>query len=136
MSRTPFKQAHDYKWALLNNGILNKDQIFVDYVCAFPHSTLDISRDSSQINLSHKLWNKLDQDSDNSFADFCLSVIRKNKRSKRIISKTELQSIVNSLAPSIEDRYKYSLTSLREVLDWLQIDNLSILEGLRKILEY
>ncbi|WP_287710777.1 nuclease-related domain-containing protein [Bacteroides sp.] len=99
MSRTPFKQAHDYKWALLNNGILNKDQIFVDYVCAFPHSTLDISRDSSQINLSHKLWNKLDQDSDNSFADFCLSVIRKNKRSKRIISKTELQSIVNSLAP-------------------------------------
>lgn len=132
MSRTPFKQAHDYKWALLNNGILNKDQIFVDYVCAFPHSTLDISRDSSQINLSHKLWNKLDQDSDNSFADFCLSVIRKNKRSKRIISKTELQSIVNSLAPSIEDRYKYSLTSLREVLDWLQIDNLSILEGLRK----
>ena len=115
MSRTPFKQAHDYKWALLNNGILNKDQIFVDYVCAFPHSTL-----------------KLDQDSDNSFADFCLSVIRKDKRSKRVISETELQSIVDSLAPSIEDRYKYSLTSLREVLDWLQIDNLSILEGLRK----
>lgn len=132
MSRTPFKQAHDYKWALLNNGILNKDQIFVDYVCAFPHSTLDISRDYSQINLSHKLWNKLDQDSDNSFADFCLSVIRKDKRSKRVISETELQSIVDSLAPSIEDRYKYSLTSLREVLDWLQIDNLSILEGLRK----
>ena len=122
MSRTPFKQAHDYKWALLNNGILNKDQIFVDYVCAFPHSTLDISRDYSQINLSHKLWNKLDQDSDNSFADFCLSVIRKDKRSKRVISETELQSIVDSLAPSIEDRYKYSLTSLREVLDWLQID--------------
>lgn len=132
MSRTPFKQAHDYKWALLNNGILNKDQIFVDYVCAFPHSALDISRDITQAELSHKLWNKLDQDSDNSFADFCLDVIRKDKRSDRIMTNEELNTVINSLAPSIEDKYKYSLTSLREVLDWLQIDNLSVLEGLRK----
>ena len=132
MSRTPFKQAHDYKWALLNNGILNKDQIFVDYVCAFPHSALDISRDITQAELSHKLWNKLDQDSDNSFADFCLDVIRKDKRSDRIMTNEELNTVINSLAPSIEDKYKYSLTSLREVLDLLQIDNLSVLEGLRK----
>lgn len=132
MNRTPFKQAHDYKWALLNNGILNKDLIFVDYLCAFPHSTLDISRDRSQANLSHKLWNKLKHDSDISFADFCLEVIRKEKRSNRIMTETELHDVVNMLAPSIEDRYKYSLTSLREVLDWLHIDNLNILEGLRK----
>lgn len=132
MNRTPFKQAHDYKWALLNNGILNKDLIFVDYLCAFPHSTLDISRDRSQANLSHKLWNKLKHDSDISFADFCLEVIRKAKRSNRIMTETELHDVVNMLAPSIEDRYKYSLTSLREVLDWLHIDNLNILEGLRK----
>lgn len=132
MSRTPFKQAHDYKWALLNNGILNKDQIFVDYVCAFPHSTLDISRDNTQMNLAHRLWNKCNQDSDDSFADFCQEVIRKEKRSNRIMTEEELDNVVNSLAPSIEDRYKYSLTSLREVLDWLHIDNLSILEGLRK----
>lgn len=131
MSRTPFKQAHDYKWALLNNGILNKDQIFVDYVCAFPHSTLDISRDNSQANLSHKLWNKLNQDSNESFADFCINAIRKEKRSNRIMTQEELNRVINTLAPSIEDRYKYSLTSLREVLDWLHIDNLSILEGLR-----
>lgn len=132
MSRTPFKQAHDYKWALLNNGILNKDLIFVDYVCAFPHSTLDISRDNSQANLSHKLWNKLNQDSNESFADFCINAIRKEKRSNRIMTEEELNDVINTLAPSIEDRYKYSLTSLREVLDWLHIDNLSILEGLRK----
>ena len=60
----------DYKWALLNNGVLNKDLIFVDFVCAFPHSKLDISRDSSQANISHKLWNKLNHDSNDSFADF------------------------------------------------------------------
>ena len=132
MNRSPFKQAHDYKWALLNNGILNKDLIFVDFVCAFPHSKLDISRDNSQANISHKLWNKLNQDSNDSFADFCLNVIRKEKRSNRIMTEEELNRIVNSLAPSIEDKYKYSLTSLREVLDWLHIDNLSILEGLRK----
>ena len=132
MSRTPFKQAHDYKWALLNNGVLNKDQIFVDYVCAFPHSTLDISRDNSQANLSKKLWNKINQDSEGSFADFCLGVIRTEKRSNRILSEADLIEVVNTLAPSIEDKYKYSLTSLREVLDWLHIDNLSVLEGLRK----
>ena len=132
MTRTPFKQAHDYKWALLNNRILNKDKIFVDYVCAFPHSTLDISRDKSQVNLSHRLWNKINQDGSSSFADFCLEVLRKGKRSDRIMSEEELEDVINSLAPSIEDRYKYSLTSLREVLNWLQIDNLNILEGLRK----
>lgn len=132
MNRTPFRQAHDYKWALLNYGILNKDQIFIDYVCAFPHSTLDISRDCTQTNLSHKLWNKLNQDSDESFADFCIKVLRKEKHSNRIMTEDELNSVIDSLAPSIEDKYKYSLTSLREVLDWLHIDNLSILEGLRK----
>lgn len=133
MNRTPFKQAHDYQWALLNNGILNKDEIFVDYVCAFPHSALDISRDSSQANLAHKLWNKRLQDDNNqSFAKFCLEVIRKDKRSERVMTDEELSGIINKLAPSIEDPYKYSLTSLREVLDWLHIDNLSILEGLRK----
>lgn len=132
MNRSPFKQAHDYKWALLNNGVLNKDLIFVDFVCAFPHSKLDISRDSSQANILHKLWNKLNHDSNDSFADFCLNVIRKEKRSNRIMTEEELNRIINSLAPSIEDKYKYSLTSLREVLDWLHIDNLSILEGLRK----
>lgn len=132
MNRSPFKQAHDYKWALLNNGVLNKDLIFVDFVCAFPHSKLDISRDNSQANISHKLWNKLNQDSNDSFADFCLNVIRKEKRSNRIMTEEELTRVINSLAPSIEDKYKYSLTSLCEVLDWLHIDNLSILEGLRK----
>lgn len=132
MNKTPFKQAHDYKWALLNNGIMDKDRIFVDYVCAFPHSILDISRDNSQANLSHKLWNKHNQDSEESFAEFCLKVIRKEKHSNRIMTEEELESTINNLAPSIEDRYKYSLTSIREVLDWLHIDNISILEGLRK----
>lgn len=135
MSRTPFKQAENYKWALLNNRILQKEKIFVDYVCAFPHSTLDISRDNSQPGLSHKLWNKNNQNSDESFADFCLRVIRKDKRDNRYnrsLTEEDLKGIVNALALSIEDKYKYSLTSIREVLYWLHIDNLSILEGLRK----
>ena len=135
MSRTPFKQAENYKWALLNNRILQKEKIFVDYVCAFPHSGLDISRDTSQPGLSHKLWNKNNQDSDDSFADFCLRVIRKDKRDNRYnrsLTEEDLKGIVNALALSIEDKYKYSLTSIREVLYWLHIDNLSILEGLRK----
>lgn len=63
---------------------------------------------------------------------FCLEVLRKEKRSSRNMTDEELKSTISALAPSIEDRYKYSLTSLREVLDWLHIDNLNILEGLRK----
>lgn len=132
MKKTPFRQAHDYKWALLNNGILNKDVVFVDYVCAFPHSKLSRTSNNPSEDLSYKLWNKNNHDSDDSFADFCLEVIRKEKRSSRNMTEEELKSTISSLAPSIEDRYKYSLTSLREVLDWLHIDNLSILEGLRK----
>ena len=132
MSRSPFKQAHDYKWALLNNGILNKELVFVDFVCAFPHSKLDISSDNSQSRLSHKLWNKSNHDSNESFAEFCLNVIRNEKRSNRTMTDKELSGVIESLAPSLEDKYKYSLTSLREVLEWLHIDNLSILEGLRK----
>jgi len=132
MKRTPFKQAHDYKWALLNNGVLNKDLIFVDYVCAFPHSNLNRTSNNPKEDLSYKLWNKRRHDSDDSFADFCVSVIRREKRSTRNMTKEEIELVINSLAPSIEDRNKYSLTSLREVLEWLHIDNLSILEGLRK----
>lgn len=91
-----------------------------------------ITNDNSQKNIAHKLWNKSNQDSDESFADFCINVIRSEKRSNRTMTDEELNDVVNSLAPSVEDKYKYSLTSLREVLDWLHIDNLSILEGLRK----
>lgn len=132
MKKNPFKQAHDYKWALLNNRILNKDVVFVDYVCAFPHTKLSRTSNNSTEDLSYKLWNKNNHDSDDSFAEFCIKVLRKEKRSRRKMTDEELKSIVNALAPSIEDRYKYSLTSLREILDWLHIDNLSILEGLRK----
>ena len=132
MKKNPFKQAHDYKWALLNNRILNKDVVFVDYVCAFPHTKLSRTSNNSAEDLSYKLWNKNNHDSDDSFAEFCIKVLRKEKRSRRKMTDEELKSIVNAVAPSIEDRYKYSLTSLREILDWLHIDDLSILEGLRK----
>ena len=132
MKRSPFEQANHYKWALVNNGVLNKDLLFVDYVCAFPHSSLNKTSNNPAEDLSYKLWNKEKHDSELSFADFCLDVIRKRKRSDRVLREEELKSVVKSLAPSIEDRNKYSLTSLREVLDWLNIENLSILEGLRK----
>ena len=132
MKWSPFDQANHYKWNLLNYGILNKDLIFVDYVCAFPHSSLNKTSNNPAEDLSYKLWNKEKHDSDLSFAEFCLDVIRKKKKNKRVLTDEELNAVVNSLAPSIEDRNKYSLTSLREVLEWLNIDNLSVLEGLRK----
>ncbi len=132
MKRSPFEQANHYKWALLSNGVLNKDLVFVDYICAFPHSTLNRTSNNPREDLSYKLWNKTKHDSDCSFADFCLEVIRREKRSNRTMTDQEFNEVIYSIMPSIEDRNKYSLTSLREVLEWLHIDNLSILEGLRK----
>ena len=41
MKITPFDQAHNYKWALLNHNILNGDLLFVDFAVAFPHQKMD-----------------------------------------------------------------------------------------------
>ena len=40
MTRTPFAQARDYMQALIDSRIINRSQIYIDTVCAFPHSSL------------------------------------------------------------------------------------------------
>ena len=107
MKKSPFEQANHYKWALLNNGVLNKDLVFVDYICAFPHSTLNRTSKNPTEDLSYKLWNKTKHDSDCSFADFCLEVIRREKRSNRTMTDQEFNEVIYSIMPSIEDRNKY-----------------------------
>lgn len=136
LGRSPFDQASSYKWKLMNHRILNKDVIFVDYACAFPHSKLDKTSKNQAEDLGWRLWNKNAHDSNKSFADFCLSVIRRSKtnskHANRILTTEELNAIIESLAPSFENPNKYSLTSLSEVLNWLHIDNLDTLRGLEK----
>lgn len=136
MDMSPFKQAEDYKQSLRNNHVINDDKLFVDYVVAFPHSELSKTNMHSQLDLGYRLWNKDDQESDCSFADFCIEVLRESiaKSSKRYfihdLSVSELNKEIEYLCPNLRDKGFYTQSSLAEVLGWLHLQNLEVLEGL------
>lgn len=135
MQRSPFKQADTYKWALVNHHILNMNEIYIDTVCAFPHSHLDITSNQECLNQSYKLWTIDNHSSSaNSFADFCLSVLSYDKEGLKNpipdLSENELNNIVARLAPSIISSNNYTETAVDEILNWLQISNLDALNSL------
>ena len=139
MKISPFDQAHHYKWALLNNQVLNGDQLFVDYAVAFPHQEMNTTSSNERIDLSFWLWDKkCHDDTNNSFADFCEDILdnaRENSSKKRYINRLnhdELREIVEVLSPTLEDKGRYTRSSLSEVLNWLHVENLDILQGLSK----
>ena len=39
MDRTPFDQANDYMYALINNKVIDVNRIFITTVCAFPQGS-------------------------------------------------------------------------------------------------
>lgn len=102
MDRSPFKQAEDYQWAIINNKVLNGEEVFIDHLCAFPHASLERTSNNPVQDLSYKMWNKSKQDSDTSFADFCIEVLKEDKRRRHWFScnlSTEiLSSVVNCFA--------------------------------------
>lgn len=139
MKMSPFDQAHHYKWALLNNQVLNGDQLFVDYAVAFPHQEMNSTSSNEQIDRSFWLWDKkCHADANFSFANFCEDILdnaRDNSSKKRYIhnlSQEDLKEIVDVLSPTLEDKGRYSRSSLAEVLNWLHIENLDTLQGLSK----
>ena len=96
MARTPLEQVQSYKWALLENGIFDKDKVFIDYVCAFPKSVIESL--GSDTATSNRIWDKRHHDSDESFADFCLDLIRKEKYPTHIMAEFELDDIIDSIS--------------------------------------
>ena len=139
MKGTPFEQAHDYKFALINNRVLNSDQIFTEYAVAFPHQEMEVTNNNDSLNESFWLWDKsCQEDADMSIADFFENILDKTKerstkgRYLKELSKEELKNIVDILSPTLEDKGRYSQSSLSEVLEWLHINNLDILEGLER----
>ena len=139
MNITPFEQAHNYKWALLNHRVLNGEQLFVDYAVAFPHQEMSITNENESIDQSFWLWDKqLHDDKGNSFADFCESILdeaRDNSSRSRfvpILTEKELDKVVGVLSPTLLDKSRYAQSTLSEVLNWLHIENLDILESLAK----
>lgn len=139
MKDSPFRQAHDYQFALLQHRVLNGDQLFVNYAVAFPHQKMERTNLHDDLNQSFWLWDKTFQDDPNeSIADFFVSILEeaKNHSSKRYyikdLSENDLQTVVDILSPTLEDKGRYAESSLSEVLKWLHIGNLDILEGLAR----
>ncbi len=136
MERSPFKQAEDYQWAIINNKVINGEEVFIDHLCAFPHASIDHTSSNAAQDLSYKMWNKIDQESDYSFADFCVDVLNEDKQrrhwNRRNLSQGVLDAAIEGFAPTVKDRGRYSQSSLRDILDWLNISNLDTLESLQR----
>ena len=92
---------------------------------------------NDELDQSPRLWDRsLHDDEEESIADFFESILdnarKTSTKSKFVPVLTEdgLQKVVSTLAPTFEDKGRYSQSSLNEVLNWLHIENLDILDGL------
>ena len=137
MKQSPFKQAENYKWALVNHHILSLNEIYIDTVCAFPHTHLDSTTGAEDLDQGYKLWT-IDNHSSGSvsFADFCLSVLDYDKQGLRHpipdLTESQLDKLIARLAPNIFSSSNYTESSVKEILDWLKISNLDTLTSLSK----
>ena len=137
MKQSPFKQAENYKWALVNHHIFSLNEIYIDTVCAFPHTHLDSTTGAEDLNQGYKLWT-IDNHSStsDSFADFCLSVLDYDKQGLRNpipdLTENQLDKLIARLAPTIFSSSNYTESSVKEILDWLKISNLDTLTSLSK----
>ena len=139
MDRTPFDQARDYMQALIDNRIVSSSQLFIDTVCAFPHTRMEHTSDNPNSDLGYKLWSKIQQDNTNSsFADFCINVLERDKnkygRTRPDLTPKEVEVAIHSLLFNFADRSRnvYSERGLDAILERLKIDNLSTFNSLKK----
>lgn len=134
MNEDPFRQAEGYKYTLKDKILNNLTNCFFCYSVAFPH--VDYSFESKIFD-SNILWTKYREPNyNNSIEKFLLEVYnysknqhKKYNRNYPKLSKKEIDSIKKILSPIIQDKSKYNLIS---TLEWLQINNLEIIEGLCK----
>lgn len=139
MERAPFDQARDYMYALINNKVISASQLFIDTVCAFPHTKMDHTSTNPSTDQGYKLWSKAQHDNPNvSIADFCIEVLEKDKN-KNGWHRPDLQShdveiAIQSLLFNFADRSKnvYTERSMEAILQRLNIDNLSTFTSLQK----
>lgn len=138
MNRSPFDQADDYMYALMYNKMVNKSQIFISTICAFPHTKIDSTSYNPNADLGWKLWSQYQQEENDSFADFCVDVLENDKERKRCymknLSDEEIKIAIQSLTFNFKDDSKtgYNESCIKSILEWLKIDNLSTFESLRK----
>ena len=139
MDRSPFDQAADYMYALINNKIISSSQLFLSTVCAFPHTYMEHTSANPNADLGYKLWAKKQQDSsDCSFADFVIDILNSDKDKKGwrrpILNSAEVEIAIQSLLFTFRDRSRnvYSERGMETILERLNIDNLSAFQSLQK----
>lgn len=139
MERAPFDQARDYMYALINNRVISASQLFIDTVCAFPHTRMDHTSTNPSTDLGFKLWSKIQHDDHSkSFADFCIGVLEsdKNKNGWRRpdLQAQDVEIAIQSLLYNFADRSRnvYSERGMEAILQRLNIDNLSTFNSLQK----
>lgn len=139
MERAPFEQARDYMYALINNRVISASQLFIDTVCAFPHTRMDHTSTNPGTDLGFKLWSKIQHDDHSkSFADFCIGVLEsdKNKNGWRRpdLQAQDVEIAIQSLLYIFADRSRnvYSERGMEAILQRLNIDNLSTFNSLQK----
>jgi len=139
MERSPFDQARDYMYALINNKVISASQLFIDTVCAFPHTRMVHTSTNPSTDLGYKLWSKIQHDDKSkSFVEFCIDVLESDK-SKNGWRRSDLQAqdveiAIQSLLFNFADRSRnvYSERGMEAILQRLNIDNLSTFNSLQK----
>ena len=107
LEKSPLNQAELYKWAILNNHILSKDEVFISTACAFPSATLRRTNNVAQMIQAERLWTSAQhKDMKASFADFCLEVIENDRQKcnwvRSDFTANEMEKIVEMLSQKIE----------------------------------
>ncbi len=139
MDRSPFDQARDYMYALINNKIISSSQLFIDTICAFPHTRMNHTNANPSADLGYKLWSKKQhEDFTLSFTDFCIDVLETGKNikgwSRQDLIPQDIEVAIQSLLFNFEDRSRnvYSEHNMEAILQRLDIDNLSSFNSLQK----
>ena len=139
MERSPFDQARDYMYALINNRVISASQLFIDTVCAFPHTRMEHTNANPRTDLGYKLWSKIQHDdSTKSFADFCIDVLESDKNNngwhRPDLQTQDVEIAIQSLLFNFDDRSRnvYSERGMEAILQRLNIDNLSVFNSLQK----
>lgn len=139
MERSPFDQARDYMYALINNRIISSSQLFIDTVCAFPHTRMEHTNANPRADMGYKLWSKIQHDdTTKSFADFCIDILEadknKNGWSRPDLQADDVEVAIQSLLYNFADRSRnvYSERGMEAILQRLNIDNLSTFNSLQK----
>lgn len=134
MKQNPFYQVEGYKYTLKDTLLSNFKNCFICDVVAFPH--VNYSFESGLINEA-LLWTEQTSRKYNySIEQFLLHSIRYSIQKHEVLSRTfkklnqkEYTSIKNILSPNIN---KINYRNVNSTLEWLQINNIEILEGLYK----